>query len=294
MYEDLPRQKVQELFAELLYGDTPAGWAITGSKETVSALTREQLLEYRRRQYVADATVIVVAGDVDEKLVTEKIEQIFSNAHRGAKDGKEKVIDRQTAPAVQVSFKETDQAHFVLGVRTFDVHDPRNPILRVLSGVLGGGMSSRLFQKVREELGAAYYVGAGNEPFTDHGYFEIAAGVDQKRVTEVMSAVLAECVRLKTEMVSTEELARVKDQLIGNMYLSLETSDAVADVFGYQEIMHRPIQTPDQVQEKIRAVQAEDIQKLARELFVNQNLNFSLIGKFKESESFLKVLSFGA
>jgi len=291
MYEDLPQRKVQNVFSELLYGDTPAGWDITGTRETVSSFTREQFVDYRNRHYVTDATVVVVAGNIDESKIVSDVTQKFAQAYRGKKDGKEKVIEKQKSASAKIFFKETDQAHLVLGVRTFDVYNERNPILRVLSGVLGGGMSSRLFQKVREEMGAAYYVGAGNESFTDHGYFEVAAGVDQKRVLEVMEAVISELKRLKEEVVSAQELKKVKDYLIGSMFLSLETSDALADIYGYQEIMRKPIKTPDEMRVLIESVSGEQIRDLAREIFVPQHLNFALIGRFKEESDFLKALS---
>lgn len=290
MYEDLPQRKVQDVFTELLYGDTPMGRSIAGTRETVSAFTREQLLDYRSRHYVAEATTVIVAGNIHEAEAVKKITDTFKNAPKNKKDGKVKVVDAQKAPAAKLFFKETDQAHFVLGVRSFDVHDERNPILRVLSGILSGGMSSRLFQKVRDELGAAYYVGASNETFTDHGYFEIAAGVDQKRTGEVVSAVLEELKRLKTEEVSAEELKKVKDHLTGTMFLSLETSDALADLYGFQEIMRRPIKTPDEMRKLVEGVTAAQIQKLAQELFVTAHLNFALVGKFKEEQEFLNLL----
>lgn len=291
MYEDLPQRKVQDVFTELLYGDTPAGWSITGPKENILAFTRQDFVDYRTRHYVAEATAVIVAGNFDEKKITADIEKIFGGARHGKKDGKEKVNESQSAPHVKLSYKETDQAHFVLGVRSFDVYDERNSGLRVLSAVLGGGMSSRLFQKVRDEMGAAYYVGAANETFTDHGYFEVAAGVDQKRVDEVITAVLGELTRLKEELVPDDELQKVKDYLTGTMFLSLETSDALSDLYGYQEIMRKPIKTPDEIRARIESVTADDVRKLARELFVATNLNLALIGKYKDESRFTKLLS---
>ncbi len=291
MYEDLPQRKVQDLFTDLLYGDTPAGWSIAGPRENIHSFERKDFTDYRTRHYVAEATVVVVSGNIDENATITAIEQTFAQAHHGEKGGKEKVIENQIAPAASVFFKETDQAHFVLGIRSFNVYDARNPILRVLSAVLGGGMSSRLFQKIRDELGAAYYVGAANEPFTDHGFFEIAAGVDQKRVQEIVSVVLDELKRFKQERVSAEELTKAKDYLIGTLFLSLETSDALADLYGYQEIMRKPIKRPEETKALIEGVSAEDIQKLAKELFVSEQLNFSLIGRFKDKEEFLRILS---
>ena len=115
----------------------------------------------------------------------------------------------QKKPEILIKFKETDQTHFVLGVRSYDFFDKNNAVLSVLGGVLGGGMSSRLFQKLREEMGVGYYVRAYNDAYTDHGFFQISAGVDNKRITEVVEAVLQECKKLKKELVSSEELEKV-------------------------------------------------------------------------------------
>lgn len=291
MYEDLPQQKVQDVFTELLYGDTPAGWAIAGTKEIVAAFTQEQLTDYRKRNYVASATAVIIAGNFDEAQVIQKVKTIFSKASNSKKDDKLKVVESQDKPAVKLFYKETDQAHFVLGVRSYDTHDKRNHVLRVLTGVLSGGMSSRLFQKIRDEMGVAYYVRAGNEALTDHGYFEVSAGVDQKRTAEAVSAVLAELKRLKDEPVPEDELRKVKDNLIGTMFLALETSDALTDLYGHQEILHKELKTPEDIRKLVEGVTSADIQKLARELFVTKHLNFAIVGKYKDEQEFLKLLS---
>lgn len=290
MYEDLPQKKVQDVFTELLYGDTPAGRNIAGTKETVNAFTHAQLLDYRTRHYVADATAVIIAGNINEVEAERKVRDTFSNARHGVISRKEIVQEKQKKPAVRLFYKETDQAHFVLGVRSFSTYDKRNPVMRVLTGILGGGMSSRLFQKVRDEMGAAYYVGASHETFTDHGYFEIASGVDQKRVSEVIRAVLEEMKRLKEETVSPEELKKVKDHLIGTMFLSLETSDSFADLYGLQEMMRKPLKTPDDIRSLIEAVGASEVQTLAQEIFVSENLNLALVGRYKNEEEFLGFL----
>ena len=291
MYEDLPQKKVQDVFSELLYGDTPAGRNIAGTKETVATFTHDQLLEYRARHYLSEATAVIIAGNINETEIAQKVAETFSQARCGAQARKEKVREAQKQPAVKLFYKETDQSHFVLGVRSFDTYDKRNPVLRVLTGILSGGMSSRLFQKVRDEMGAAYYVGASNETFTDHGYFEVAAGVDQKRTGEVVTAVLDECKRLKKEIVSAEELKKVKDYLIGTMFLSLETSDSLADLYGHQEIMRKKLKTPDDIRAQVESVDASAVRALANELFVAKHLNFALVGRFKDESEFLKLLS---
>lgn len=290
MYEDLPQRRVQDAFTTLLYGDTPAGWDIIGTKDTVRSFRREDFIKYRESHYVADATTIVVAGNFKEEEVIAKLEKVFEPIRHGNKAVKAKVEEGQKKPAVRVVKKETDQAHFVLGVRTFPIYDRRNPILKVIAGVLGAGMSSRLFQKVREEMGAGYYVGAAAEAFTDHGFFEVAAGVDQGRIKEVISVVLEEFNRMKKEDVPADELQKTKDYLIGSMYLSIESSDAVADLYGYQEIMRKEIHTPDKMASLIREVDVGSIRKLSQEIFVPENLNCAIIGKFSDEKEFLPIL----
>ena len=290
MYEDLPQRKVQDVFNGLLYGDTPAGWDIAGTKENVNSFKRNDLSVYREKHYVAEATSIVVAGNFDEKKILPKISNIFSGTRQSRKFGKEKVAEKQENPVVRLSFKETDQAHFVLGLRTFDTYDKRNHILRVLSAILGGGMSSRLFQRIREEMGAGYYIGASAEAFTDHGFFEVAGGVDQKRMSEVVKAVLEELKKLKMEKVSVAELRKTKDYLIGSMYLNLETSDSLADFYGYQEIMKKPIKTEDEIVALVESVSSADVKGVADYIFDSSKLNLAIIGRYKDQSEFASIL----
>jgi predicted Zn-dependent peptidase len=202
----MPQRHVQDLMMKLLYGDTPAGWNIAGEKKNILKMKRDDFVKYKKAHYLPEATVIVVAGQVKEHEVLKEINKIFSKVKRGKKEKKIKVKEKQTKPEVLLKFKETDQTHFVISVRTYDLLDKKNPVLTVLGGVLGGGMSSRLFQKLREEMGVGYYVRAYNDAFTDHGYFQISAGVDNKRIAEVLQAVLEECQKLKNYEVSEEEL----------------------------------------------------------------------------------------
>lgn len=292
MYEDMPNKHVQDLMMELLYGDQPAGWNVAGNKKNILKMKREDFVTYKSQHYLPEATVMIVAGAVTEKEVMTEVHKIFGVVERGKKVTKIKVKENQTRPEALVSFKETDQTHFVLGVRTYDLFDKRNPILSVLGGVLGGGMSSRLFQKLREEMGVGYYVRAYNDASTDHGFFQISAGVDNKRIEEVLSAVLEECRRLKNYEVPEDELNKVKECLIGNMKLSLESSDDIANFYGGQELLKHELKTSDEKATEIRKVTAKQIQIVAQEIFQNTKLNLALIGPFKDKAKFLKLLKF--
>ncbi|MDD4762124.1 MAG: pitrilysin family protein, partial [Candidatus Pacebacteria bacterium] len=201
MYEDLPMRRVGELFTTLLYGDQPAGWDIAGRKEVIKVLKRDDFINYRKKHYVAKGTAVIISGNFNEEEIILKVKENFSSISLDEKGTKEKTSEEQRESRVMVYNKKSDQTHLIIGVRAFSVFDERRKALSVISEILGGGMSSRLFQKVRDDLGAAYYVKAEADLFTDHGYFGVAAGIDNKRIKEVTEAILGEFKRLKEEEV---------------------------------------------------------------------------------------------
>ena len=292
MYEDMPNRHVQDLMMKLLYGDAPAGWNIAGEKKNILAMKRDDFVKYKKSHYLPEATVLVVAGRVTEKEVMKEVNRVFAGIHRGQKPGMTRLKESQKKPEVLVKWKKTDQTHFVLAVRTFDYWNKKNSVLSVIGGILGGGMSSRLFQKLREEMGVGYYVRAYNDPFTDHGFFQISAGVDNKRINEVIEAVMAECKRLESELITPEELNKVKECLIGNMKLSLESSDDIANFYGSQELLKREVKNADEKAREIRLVTPEEIRAVAREIFRNEKLNLALIGPFRDKSKFENILKF--
>jgi len=292
MYEDMPHRHVQDLMMKLLYGDQPAGWNVAGEKKNILKMKREDFVRYKSEHYLPEATVLVVAGQVTEKEVLKEAKRIFGKISRGRKGSKIKTKDKQSKPKVLINFKKTDQTHFVLGVRTYDLFSKKNAALSVLGAVLGGGMSSRLFVKLREEMGVGYYVRAYNDAYTDHGFLQISAGVDNKRIEEVLEAILEECKKLKSDLVSDDELRKVKEYLIGNMKLSLESSDDIANFYGGQELLRREILNIGQKAKEIRKVTAREVQSLAKNIFQNNKLNLALIGPLKSQNQFSKILSF--
>ncbi|KKU80443.1 MAG: Peptidase M16 domain protein [Parcubacteria group bacterium GW2011_GWA1_47_8] len=291
MYDDMPMQKVHEVWTNLLYGDQSAGWPITGLRDVVRGMSRKDFVAYRKAHYVASATTVIVSGNIDTIKAFKEITKRFKGIALSKKGRKKKTRDMQQAPQVAVRHKETDQTHFILGVRSFPIYDKRNSALSVLGGVLGSGMSSRLFRKIRDEMGVGYYVRAGNSASTDSGYFAISAGVSNDRLEEVLRAVMAELENLKNNLVPAEELSKVKEHLVGMMYLGLESSDDLAEYYGVQEILHRENELPQAKEKRIRAVTAADVQKVARTIFIEKNLNLALIGPFEKGEAFLPILA---
>ena len=290
MHLDLPQHIVVNEFNKLLYGDKPAGWDIAGPKENIQKMRRQDFIDYRNKHYVSSATTVIVAGKIDEKEVFKKVSNAFRDIGKWKKEGKEKVIENQKQPQATVYFKDTDQTHIVLGVRTFNTYNKYNSIIRLIEAILSGGMSSRLFQKMRDEMGICYYVRADNEALTDHGVFAVSAGLDSKRVKEGIVAILNELKKIKTEIISKEELDKAKQYLIGNLYLGLESSDSLATFYGYQEVLRKDLKKPEDVVKEIKAVTAEEIKFVAERIFKNEGLNLSIIGKFKDKKEFLEIL----
>lgn len=289
MYEDLPQRRVGEHFMEIVYGDQPAGWSVAGEKDVIRRIVRDDFLKYRGAHYLPQATTVVIAGGFDVVKAKQDVEARFGALVSGEKGKKSKVVEEQKVPRELVKFKESDQTHLVLGFRAFDLHDERRYALELLADIFGGGMGSRLFQRVREELGAAYYVRAATDLYSDHGLIEMSAGVTHGKLKDVIKAGLEEFMRFTTELVDEETLDRAKRHVTGQFVLSLETSDALGYYYGGQEVMGLPLQTPEEYASKLQAVRAEEIQKVAQDLFRNEGLNLALIGPYKDV-SFLDIL----
>lgn len=291
MYEDMPMRRVQDLFLRLLYGDQPAGWKVDGEKEIVRKLGREDFIAYRHARYVASGTVIAVAGAFDKKAVVAQIRDAFGGLPRRVARRKPKTVERQVRPRLLLKHKESDQSHLVLGFRAFNIFDRRRYALTVLADALGGGMSSRLWKRVRDELGAAYYIYAGTDLLLDHGSFSVAAGVDHTKIEIVIRAVLEECNVLREELISEKELRRVKDHLIGNLVLGLETSDELAVFFGEQEVMTGAPLPPRAVIDRINSITAAEVRAVARDVFKDKGLNLAIIGPYRSEAAFKKILT---
>jgi predicted Zn-dependent peptidase len=290
MYEDTPMSKVHDIFNNLLYGDQPAGWDVAGTKQNIRALNRNDFIKYRSAHYIPSGTVVVIAGNFNPQATLAAISKQFSGMARGKKVVKPKTAERQNAPKIFIQTKDSDQTHLVIGVRAFDIFDPRRYALQVLSNILGGGMSSRLFHRVREELGAAYYVRASSDLLLDHGFMSVSAGIDTKKIDVVLQAVCQELSRLKDELVGEKELLKAKDHLTGTFILGLEGSDEIAGYYGAQELMTKKLLAPSEVVGRVKAVTASDVQKVARDLFKSSQLNMAVIGPVHDKKSLLKHL----
>jgi predicted Zn-dependent peptidase len=291
MYEDLPMRKVHNVLGQLLYGDQPAGWTILGPKENIKNMTREDFVKYHKEHYVASATTIVIAGGVDAKKTFKDIEKKFEAIAEGKKHPKKKVVEKQSRPAVAVEYKKTDQTHLLLAFRTVARKHKDTRALSLLGGILGAGMSSRLFERIREKMGVGYYVRAYHDTSTDHGVLEVATGIANERVAEVITAILEECKRMILEPVSISELNKIKEYTIGTMQMGIESSDEIAQFYGFQQLLGNEYKTPQEYINEIKKLTSGDVQRVAKKYFTKDRLNLAMIGPYKNTETFVKLLT---
>jgi len=290
MRYDHPMSYVQNLWMELLYGDQPAGWDIAGTKESVININREKLNDYMKKQYVASNTTISLAGKINEKSAVKRVKRYFSKIKIGKPIKKPPVFEKQTEPACLLFPKETDQSHLLLGVRGYSLFHPKRYVMELLGVILGGMMSSRLFEEIRTKLGIAYYISCNSNLDPDTGYLVTSAGIDNKNLEKGILAILKEYKRISKERVSESELKKAKDNIKGKLILSLESSDFQASFYAGQEILENEIHTPEEVIKKINGVKSNDILEVAKDIFEPQKLNLAFIGPFKDKSKFKKLL----
>jgi predicted Zn-dependent peptidase len=292
MYKDMPNRHVHHVFSELLYGDQPAGRNIAGNEETVKSFNRQNFLDYIKDHYVAESTTIVLSGTFDEIEIIEKVKERFKNIPISNKRNKEKVIENQNKPEISILFKDTDQAHMVIGFRSVGARDKEEVKINVLATILGRGMSSRLFQKLREEMGVGYYIYASQDSYTDHGVFSISTGVDTKRIEEVIKTILNECKNFIENEITEKELQKAKDYMSGSFVLGLETSDSFAEYIAINSIVKGKIERPEEEISDIQKVTIQDIKDIAKKLFQDEIANLAIIGPYKDKKIFENIFTF--
>jgi len=304
LYEDTPMKKVGELFEGLLYQGNPLGFDIAGKKETVQLFNQLTFTEYIKNLYHPENAVLVVAGGLNQ-IKNEKLKMKNYNSKLKIIENKFKAWDNaersrfipikesQTKPQMLIKYKKTEQVHFCLGFRAFSFNNPRKYTLHVLSAILGGGMSSRLFIQVRERRGLCYYISTGTELYSDCGNIVTQAGVVKEvdKIKEAIEAILNEHKKIIKGEITRDELKRAKELIKGRLMLSLEDSATVATFFGTKKLLQDKIETAEEVIKKIEAVTAEEITQLAKKIFIPKNLNLALIGPFGNPNVFNNVFS---
>jgi len=289
MRDDDPADLVHDEFAAALFGDVPLGRSILGTEESIHALTRKQIHGYYKRRYTTDAMVVSVAGNVDHSEVVRLVRQAFAGRLEA---GRESVPPRRGRPqspdgaperAVLVRPDETEQANIVLGCRGLSRHDPERYALGVLSSAVGGGMSSRLFQRIREERGLAYSVYTFTSGYADAGVFGIYAGCQPGKADEVLSLVLTEFAAVTREGLTEAEIERGKGQMRGATVLGLEDVGSRMTRIGKSEIAYGDVIGLDEVLHRIDAVTVDDVAAVA-ERVLRRPRCLTVVGPFGEHD----------
>jgi len=290
MYLDTPMIYISELWKKILYGDQPAGWEVVGTKGTISKINREQILNYMKSQYVASNTIICIAGKISLTQAIDKIREYFSKIKITKPKSKPPVIEKQKKPQILLFPKKTDQTHLALGVRAYNLFHPQKYTLELLGVILGGMMSSRLFEEIRTKLGIAYYVQTNVSIDPDTGFLVTQAGIDNANIKKAILTILKEYKKISQKRVPQNEIKKAKDCIKGKTALLLESSDAQASFYAGQELLEKKILTPEEIFKKIDKISQLDILKVAKDIFQPQKLNLALIGPFKYKERFQKLL----
>ncbi len=293
MYEDNPLMKIEDVFETCLYGDTPAGWDVAGQVSNVKSFKRQDFINYFAKQYGASSATLVLAGNL-LKNTDSLVKKYFSNFPKNSWKNKIKVKEAQKNPNLLAVHKKTDQITLSLGVRTESVGHKDEFIIKLLSIILGGSMSSRLFSEIRERRGLAYSVRTSTEFYSDSGYLATTAGIKLGHEEEVIKIIINEYRRISQELVSPEELLRVKDMLKGRLAISLEASDDLANWYGRQAILRKKYLTPDDYIAEIDKIKLADLKRVAKKIFIQRNLNLALIGPLNSKKELIlkKALKF--
>jgi predicted Zn-dependent peptidase len=291
MYYDTPRDFISGVYEELLYGDQPLGWDIIGRKETIRSATRDTFTSYVDHWYRPARMVLGVGGNLGDDLLG-RAEELLGDLTTAATGEPAPVqLSPNGRSQVKVHTKQSDQAHICLGVHSYPLEHPDRYILQVLSTVLGGGMSSRLFTEVRERRGLAYYVYGLNHSYTDAGTLYAQAGVDINRIDDAVTTIATELRKIADESVPQDELDKSKSFVKGRFVLQLETSHGLI-MFGLRrEVLEGKTPDPEEILAEIDKVTVEEVQRVARDVIEQRGLNLAVIGPFDDAERFEKLLA---
>ena len=290
--QDIPEDMVHDVIDQLVWGDDPVGRDVAGSEETVAAIDRETMIDFFHRNYGADRLVIAAGGDIQHDEVVALTEKYFGdlpvtiNPHENFP-----VNYNQTEPRVKLITRDTEQAHLCLGFPAVSYFDERRYAQSTIEAILSSGMSSRLFQEIREKRGLVYSVYGYFRSHEDVGQGVIYAGTDTDRVKETIEAIVGEMKKLRDIPVPADELERTKTLRKGRLLMGMEDSRSVASWVGSQESTYGYVETPEEVMEHIDAVTVEDVQSLAQELLQSNLFNLVLIGPYTREREYLPLLS---
>jgi len=286
---DSPQQRVCMLFDEMMWPGQPMGRDVAGTKESVSSITREQMLRMLGASYTPDNMLVSIAGDANIGQVINIIDKFMSGWQRGKPPVYRESSVKQNEPRLMFEHRETEQMNLMLGVEGYSLFHPDRYVVDIISMILGEGMSSRLFTEIREKLGIAYDIHSYAEHFKETGSFVVQAGIEPHQTDRAISAILEQLADMK-QGGDEAELKKAKEMSKGRLLLSMENSRNVAGWYGVQEALTGEILTIDAVTEIIDRITTDDIKRVARDIFRTEKLNLAMVGPVGDTEKLLKLL----
>jgi predicted Zn-dependent peptidase len=288
MHEDEPGDEVHDIFTEAIFGDHPLGRLISGTEESITPMTRAQINGFYRRRYTAPNIVIAAAGNLEHATVVRLVRKALAGTAldtapaepAGPRLGSKRVPTQK--PHTVVRNRDTEQAHVVLGGVGIGRRDERRFALGVLNNVLGGGMSSRLFQEIREKRGLAYSVYSYASQYADAGVFGVYAGCAPGKVEEVLDITRAELAAVAADGLTAEEIIRGKGMVKGSYVLGLEDTGSRMSRLAKSELLYGDLMTVDELLERVDAVTDEEVRKVARDL-LDRPMSLAVVGPFDEA-----------
>ncbi len=285
MYLDSPQRQIGSDFTSAHLGNQPLGWDIAGRPAWIKKATKEEFIAYKNKHYAPENSVLVLSGNITPKDALRLAEEYFGDYLKHADQEDFTPIDTALigCERVQLRKKDTDQAHFILGSTSVSRTNPEKYAYKVLSTILGGNMSSRLFQNLREQRGLCYYVYTGNSTYHDTGAFYHGAGVSLAKINEAISAVQEEFAALSTIPITATELTNAKNYLAGTLALSLEDSEEKGYFLGQQLLLNNNIKEYEEVKQRYDAVSIDTILKAYEDL-KQAPLTLSVVGPYEHSQ----------
>ena len=289
---DVPDEVVSELIDALVWPNAAVGRPIAGTEETVASFSRDALVRYLKTRYTPERLVISAAGAIKHEEIVALATETFGKLPGGRDVETAMLVPKaQARPRVALVGKEIEQANLALAVRSVSYLDTRKYAQYLLHIILGGTMSSRLFLRIREELGLAYSVGTYAQTLPDVGWLTVYAGVEADRAEEATAAILAELSRLRVERVTETEFERARRYVTGSLLMGLEGSGAVASWIGARELLLGSVAAPEEVVAEYERVTLDDVQDLAAEIFRPERYNLAVVGPYEDDAPFRRLLT---
>lgn len=281
MYEDSPEDLVHDLFSQAVWSNNPLGMSILGTEESLNRLDRERIVDYFNKNYIPENIVISVVGNIKHDIIVDKVEKHFGSL-TGIENRSSNLEIPVFSPTRITRKKDTEQVHLCLGFEGMETYNELFYPMLIMNNIFGGAMSSRLFQKIREDKGLAYSVFSYPSSYVDCGLFSIYAGMKPAQLKNVTEIIMQEIHEIVDKGLTEEELFDSKEQTKGSYTLGLESTSGRMISIGKSELMHNKIQTPSEVLDKINQVDMDSVNFAIKQIFDLNKMGGAVIGPLKK------------